>query len=521
MVARAAAFVLAAVAAASSPAAAAIPSYGPVQELLVLPRPETRDWAAIPTTAVGDFNGDRLDDVLVTRAAWPTAETFAVLLLVNDGYGRLVDGTATTWEGQVPRTVFPYRIAVADFNGDRVDDAFLADTGSDTAPYAGYQSTLLLSAPGRKVRDGTEGLPQQAAYTYFADAADVDRDGDQDLYLGNTIKVPPQILLNDGTGRFTAAHGALPAALDPPANPTAGRFVDVDRDGDADLVVAGSDVSMEGYRFPPNSFVLLNDGAARFSILSGGLPAKPFAATGEAVDMKVVQLDADGAPDLAISWTKGIPYYRGRWLQLLVNDGAGRFRDETATRLPQGDNLAEPLETLEVHDVDRNGAADLFTLLLPYGPPWDIPPPFFLNDGAGRFTALPEGLGTDTGNTATVADLDGDGGNDVVFSKDAVRIFVRRELGAPVSTLYASVGGGLGLSTETGAAVSRIRAGRYQFVVRDTTRRAGLRLNGPRFARTTGTAFTGRAVWQLTLRPGTYRLRSSASARTMAFRVSG
>jgi len=520
MVAGTAALVLAAVAATATPAVASIPSYGPVQELLVLPRPDARDWAAIPTTAVGDFNGDGLDDVLVTRAAWPTAETFAVLLLVNDGYGRLVDGTATTWEGPVPRTVFPYRIAVADFNGDRVDDAFLADTGSDTAPYAGHQSTLLLSAPGRKVRDGTAGLPQQSAYTYFADAADVDRDGDQDLYLGNTIKVSPQILLNDGAGRFAVAHGALPAALDPPANVTAGRFADVDRDGDADLVVAGSDVSSDGYWFPPNSFVLLNDGAGRFSILPGSLPAKPFAATGEAVDMKVLHLDADGAPDLAISWTKGMPYYRGRWLQLLVNDGTGRFRDETAVRLPQVDNLAEPLETLELHDVDRNGASDLFSILLPYGPPWDIPPPFFLNDGAGGFAALPDGLGTDTGNTATIADLDGDGGNDVVFSKDAVRISARRELGAPVSTLYASVGGGLGLSAETGLGVLRIRAGRYQVVVRDTTRRAGLRLTGPRLARATGTAFTGRAVWQLTLRPGTYRVRSTVLPRALVFRVS-
>ena len=372
------------------------------------------------------------------------------------------------------------------------------------------------------MRDGTAGLPQQAAYTYFVDAADVDRDGDQDLYLGNTIKVSPQILLNHGTGRFSGRarlrfrpRSILRRTQRPAASRTSTATA-----MPTSIVAGFGCVHRTGYRFPPNSFSLLNDGAARFSILPGGLPAKPFAATGEAVDMKVVQLDADGAPDLAISWTKGIPYYRGRWLQLLVNDGAGRFRDETATRLPQGDNLAEPLETLEVHDLDRNGAADLFTLLLPSGPPWDIPPPFFLNDGAGRFTALLDGLGTDTGNTATVADLDGDGGNDVVFSKDAVRIFARRELGAPVSTLYASVGGGLGLSTETGAAVSRIRAGRYQFVVRDTTRRAGLRLNGPRLARATGTAFTGRAVWQLTLRPGTYRLRSSASTRSVAFRVS-
>jgi hypothetical protein len=499
-------------------ASAAIPRYGPVQELVTLPKPTGHEWAPIPTTAVGDFNGDRLDDLLVTRARWPTDEPFDVLVLLNDGFGGLTDGS-TSWDGPPARTIFPYRIAVADFNGDGADDAFVADTGSDVPPFSGAQSSLLLSTGAGTVRDASGNLPRQSAYTYFTDAADVDRDGDRDLFLANTIRATPQILLNDGQGRFAVLAAAIPAALDPPANATAARFADVDRDGDPDLVVAGADVHADGYRFPPNTFVLLNDGQGRFAILPGALPPKPFAATGEAIDMKVLELNGDGAPDLVISWTKGVPYYYGRWLQLLVNDGRGSFRDETAARLPQADNLSTVLETIELHDVDRDGTLDIFAIVLPRAPNWDEVAPFFLNDGTGRFTAFPGGLGTDTGNTATMLDLDGDGGLDVVFTKDALRMYVRRELAAPVSTLYATTAGGTSLETETGDAVVRLRAGRYQVVVRDTTRRAGFRLRGPGVAKATPRAFVGRASWRVTLRPGVYRYGATTSRRSTTFRV--
>ena len=37
-------------------------------------------------------------------------------------------------------------------------------------------------------------------------------------------------------------------------------------------------------------------------------------------------------------------------------------------------------------------------------------------------------------------DLDGDGGHDIVYTTGDYRFLVRREIGAPVSTLYATVG---------------------------------------------------------------------------------
>ena len=219
--------------------APAVPLFAqPQYEMSIPPSP-----AYVTNMVVADFTGDGLDDVLVALGHWPTTEEYPVVLLVNDGAGHLVDRDLVVFQGHIPVTVFPYKWVVADFNGDKVPDVFIADTGEDVANPSGAHSPLILSAPGGHLVDGTPNLPQQRAYTYYTDAADVNGDGTIDLYLGNTQTMPPEILLNDGHGNFHISPGALPAAIDPPANVTCGRFADVNGDGAPDLIVAGADYS--------------------------------------------------------------------------------------------------------------------------------------------------------------------------------------------------------------------------------------------------------------------------------------
>ena len=40
-------------------------------------------------------------------------------------------------------------------------------------------------------------------------------------------------------------------------------------------------------------------------------------------------LDHDGDIDLAIQWTRFDPYYSGNYIQILKNDGTGKFNDIT------------------------------------------------------------------------------------------------------------------------------------------------------------------------------------------------
>jgi hypothetical protein len=53
-----------------------------------------------------------------------------------------------------------------------------------------------------------------------------------------------------------------------------------------------------------------------------------------------------------------------------------------------------------------------------------------------------------------------------------------------------------------------LAAGRALIVVKDLSRTDNVRLVGPGVNRATGILFRGTVTWTVTLRPGTYRLRS-------------
>ncbi len=357
-------------------AAPLLPSYGAPQLLLSLQQP-----GGPMISAHADFNCDGFADVVITRLDFGTPQTFEIGIVLADGHGGFTDATATMVDGVVPRVQHPREIVVDDFNGDGRPDVFIADHGQDVVPHAGFQNTLLLSTADCRLADGTAGLPQQIDFTHSAAAADVDGDGDIDLYVGNLVRVPPQLWRNDGHGHFSIALNALPASLI--GGYTSADFVDVNADGRPDLVLGAWDQTQD-------SVVLLNDGAGRFSQLPGAMPPKPFAPTAIAVDVQHLDLNHDGHMDLLLAFTKGVPFYKGRWIQVLINNGNGTFRDETNQRLPQADNLDDWIMFLHPVDLDGDGTLDIIAQV-PAGGFWGGHR-FYRGDAQGAFTAVSLGL---------------------------------------------------------------------------------------------------------------------------------
>jgi hypothetical protein len=331
--------------------------------------------AATDEIASGDFNGDGLVDVIITRLG-QEGTRYPVTILLNRGNGRFVDATQSIFVGSPPLTQHPRQIVVADFNGDGRADAFIADHGTDIAPYPGYQSTLILSQPGRKLIDATGNLPQEMAFTHTAAAADVDGNGTVDLYFGPLGK-DPQILLNDGSGHFHAADNALPDLQGQPY--TGSAFVDVNGDGTPDLVLARADVG-------GSDRVLLDDGSGHFSFVPTPLPANAYGTNSVGLGIATGDINGDGRPDLVMASTKQNPFYIGANLQMLINNGDGTFRDETGVRLPhEPGNNVRWIAFPELVDLNGDGKLDLVTHMDGYP---TAPSPAYLNDGNGNFTPL-------------------------------------------------------------------------------------------------------------------------------------
>ena len=75
---------------------------------------------------------------------------------------------------------------VDDLNGDGKSDVFLAIGSLDANPFPGHQNMLLLSnAEGKLVNATAANLPQLNDFPRSVSGADIDNDGNIDLYVGN------------------------------------------------------------------------------------------------------------------------------------------------------------------------------------------------------------------------------------------------------------------------------------------------------------------------------------------------
>jgi len=322
-----------------------------------------------------DMNGDGNTDVVVTRSYYPPAyETSPIGILLSDGHGGFRDGS-DMYAGPAPTTEGPGQLVLADYNGDGRTDIFYADSGYDASPFPGYQNRLVLSTPDGKLVDASANLPPASDFSHSATAADIDRDGDIDIYVGNIFggDSPPYLLVNDGTGHFTRDDTRLPSQQTDrnQAVYTRSLFGDVNNDGTPDLVLGAAENTSR-------SAVLLNDGTGHFSLVPNALPPKAFDSTAITIALATLDVNADGKADLIAAYTQQTPFYVGRKLQVLIGAGDGTFADETAARLPAQDEGDAWIKSIRIADLNNDGRLD-FAGESPYGAP--AQPALYIDNG--------------------------------------------------------------------------------------------------------------------------------------------
>jgi hypothetical protein len=333
-------------------------------------------------------------------------------------------------------------IAVADVDGDGLYDIyFVNQTGGNE---------LWKNLGGGRFKNITQeagvGLADRISVT--ASFADIDNDGDQDLFV-TTVRNGNVLFENDGHGHFKDI--SKEAGVDLVAHSSGAVFFDYDNDGLLDLLVCNVGRYSSEEKGPDGEYVGLKDafsghlhperseypvlyknmGHNRFKDVTAEVGLRP---TGWCGDASFADLNGDGWPDLYILNMQGDNHY-------FENVGGRRFVEKTTQYFPKTPWGAMGIKFF---DFDNDGRMDLFVTdmhsdmseeigpereklksrmrwpeeFLQFGVDSIFGNAFYHNLGGGRFEEISDRLGVENYWPwgVSVGDVNADGWDDIFIT---------------------------------------------------------------------------------------------------------
>ena len=264
------------------------------------------------------------------------------------------------------------------------------------------------------VDETAERLPEIIDDTVFADAGDIDGDGDLDLIVSNSGEgipwTPDKILINDGTAHFTdGTEGRIPIIS---LVLSWAFFADIERDGDLDFYI--------GNRFNYDH-LFVNDGAGVFTEETS--QRLPYDEDTQTHDVEFGDFDGDMDLDFILVQYR----YTYEPNLLFLNDEMGHFMLAPSSWFPQD---IENSEGVALGDIDGD-----FDLDVVIANNWDAPNRIWINDGSANFEdetndRLP--IEYALHNDVKMGDIDMDGDIDLLFVNAFFarnRIYINDDIG--------------------------------------------------------------------------------------------